>query len=85
MNSEAILHFVFEWLDTDANDRITKEDIALASQYTHPGTHYHTFFNNFLPEVERNVQKNHPFLDFDDFRKLSHKLPYLIWPAYELQ
>jgi hypothetical protein len=85
MNSEAILHFVFEWLDSDGDDRITKEDITLASQYVHPKTSERTFFDNFLPELERNMHENHPFMDFDDFRKVSSKLLYLIWPAYELQ
>jgi len=48
MNAEAILHFVFDWLDSDGNDRISKEDILTASQYKHPANKRHTFFNNFV-------------------------------------
>jgi hypothetical protein len=38
MNTEAILHFVFDWLDNDCDERITIEDITSASEYKNPKT-----------------------------------------------
>lgn len=38
MNSEAILQFVFDWLDSDEDERITIEDIISAAEYLHPKT-----------------------------------------------
>lgn len=82
MNSEAVLRFVFEWLDTDGDERITQEDIRVAAHYAHPQSQQKTFFHNFLPGLERYGGEE---MDFEGFRKLSTHLPFLVWPAYELQ
>lgn len=86
MNSEAVLRFVFDWLDNDCDDRITIDDIISAAEYKNPKTNQPTFFFNFTPDIER-IGKNRtsPYLKFDEFRQHSNKILFIIWPAYELQ
>lgn len=38
MNGEAILKFVFEWIDTDCDDKISKDDIIRGAKYQNPKT-----------------------------------------------
>lgn len=85
MSSEAILHFVFDWLDQDGDGQIDRQDIARAVDYTNPRTNQKTFLSDFVAELDRNLKQNQQFLQFQDFRQLSNRLLFLIWPAYELQ
>ena len=53
MNSEAVLRFVFDWLDHDCDDRVTLQDISSTLEYSNPKTKQQTFFCNFSPELDK--------------------------------
>ena len=48
LTTEAILQFVFDFIDTDGDEKITKKDIIKALHYQDPKTGNHTFFINFV-------------------------------------
>ena len=85
MNKEAIMHFVFDWLDEDGDGQIDRDDLARAASYTNPRTNLQTFLCDFMTEVNRNLKKGQLFLNFIDFEQLKSRLLFLIWPAFELQ
>jgi len=85
MSSEAVLHFVFDWLDQDGDGQINRGDISRAVEYTNPRTNRKTFLCNFMTELDRHLKQGHNYLQFEEFRQLKNKLLFLIWPAYELQ
>lgn len=51
MNSEAVLRFVFDWIDRDSDERVTVEDIVAAAEYKNPRTGQPTFFCNFISDL----------------------------------
>ena len=85
LNSESVLRFVFDWLDTDGDERITKENILTAADYAHPKNKKSTFFVNFVPELDQELKDGQKLMTFNEFNTLCNKIPFLIWPAYSLQ
>ena len=83
MNGEAILHFVFDWLDKDGDELISREDIAGVMEFSNPQNQQQTFLCDFMPDLDKILHNQH--LNFESFRQMSNKMPFLIWPAYELQ
>ena len=53
MNGEAILHFVFDWLDKDGDGLISRQDIAGVLAYENPKTKERTFLCDFLPDLDK--------------------------------
>lgn len=90
MNNESILKFVFDWIDTDGDERISKRDIIRATQYRNPRTGQHTFYVNFIPEILRirvkeGDENDGQSIEFDVFRQFTSRLSFLIWPAFRFQ
>ena len=52
MNSESILQFTFDYIDTDGDEKINTNDIIRIMQYKNPKTEQPIFFTNFIREVE---------------------------------
>lgn len=87
MNSEALARFIFEWIDTDLDDRVSKYDIVKAASYRNPRSQDPCFFTNFAPEVEAlRLKDKQLLLDFEEFRQqVVPSIHFLQWPAFQLQ
>lgn len=53
MNTESVLEFVFDCIDKDDDNKITKNDIKVFLQYQNPTNDQHTFFTNFIPQIDK--------------------------------
>ena len=86
LNNEALLHFVFDLIDFDGDERISIKDIINLVEYKDPQTSEYTFFINFVKDLETfPMKEKQSKMDFDHFRLNSDKLLFLIWPAFNLQ
>lgn len=80
------MHFIFDFIDIDGDERISKKDIMKLIKYTDPLNGRETFFTNFSADLEDfPMKENTKKMDFDHFRLNSDKLMFLIWPAFSLQ
>lgn len=77
---------MFDCIDKDDDGKVSKNDIKMFLHYQNPINHKHTFFTNFLPQIDKlKLKENQTLFDFVQFRSNSDKLYFLIWPAYQLQ
>ena len=67
MNKEAIMHFVFDWLDQDGDGQIDRDDFSRAVDYTNPRTNSKTFLCDFMTEVNRNLKQGQMLFNFIEF------------------
>lgn len=52
LNNESLLRFIFDFIDSDGDEKISREDIIRLIKYTDPLSGKETFFTNFSVDVE---------------------------------
>lgn len=86
LNKESLLRFIFDCMDTDENQKISKKDMMQFVEYTQPLTGEYCFYTNFIADIESfPLKQGQTKIDFDNFRLNYTKLLFLVWPAFSLQ